>query len=613
MGFGLTLGAHYLGDERCRFRVWAPYAGRVEVHILSPEDRFVPLQKDPKGYHQGEAFGIPPGALYRYRLDEKKERPDPASRCQPQGVHGPSQVLDPYFPWKDSAWSGPSLMDYIIYELHVGTFSAEGTFESVIPRLDSLKNLGITALEIMPVAQFPGTRNWGYDGVFPFAVQKSYGGPEGLKKMVNACHQKDLAVILDVVYNHLGPEGNHLEDFGCYFTSRYRTPWGKALNYDGPYSDEVRRYFIENAFFWITEYHIDALRLDALHAILDLSPYPFITELVETLHKEAEQLGRKVFIMGESDLNDVRLLRNRESGGSDLDVVWNDDFHHALHTVLTGEQTGYYQDFGRIEQLGKAFQEGFVYSGQFSPYRKRRHGSVSKELPGCSFLVFSQNHDQIGNRLKGDRLSQGLSFEALKLAASTVLLSPYLPLLFMGEEYGETAPFQYFVSHLDPALIEAVRQGRREEFAAFGWEEDPPDPQSEETFIRSRLNWNLNFSGKYKILRDFYQELIRWRKELIRKGLLNQRPQVECHEDEKILEVFYKGIPSAFLIFFFGKNSLTMNFLLPKGRWSKKMDSSETAWEGVGSRIPNTLNSNGEISINLNPHSCLLLIPDKEN
>ncbi len=272
MGFGFSLGATYLGEERCRFLVWAPFAERVDVHILSPEDRFVPLEKDPRGYHQGEALGVAPGALYRYRLDEKKERPDPASRCQPQGVNGPSQVWNSCFPWEDDGWNGLSLQDYIIYEFHVGTFTAEGTFEAVIPRLDSLKNLGITALEIMPVAQFPGPRNWGYDGVYPFAVQESYGGPEGLKKLVNACHQKDLAVILDVVCNHLGPEGNYLEDFGPYFTSRYRTPWGKALNFDGPYSDEVRRYFIENTLSWIVDYHIDALRLDALHAILDLSP-----------------------------------------------------------------------------------------------------------------------------------------------------------------------------------------------------------------------------------------------------------------------------------------------------------------------------------------------------
>lgn len=606
------LGALCRGKESCRFCVWAPRAEVVEVHLLSPEDRFIPLQKAPGGYHQGIAAGISPGALYRYRLDGKKERPDPASRYQPQGVHGPSQVWDDRFAWGDEGWIGPPLKDYIIYELHIGTFTPEGTFEALIPLLDSLKDLGITALEIMPVAQFPGSRNWGYDGVYPFAVQNSYGGPEALKKLVNACHQKNLAVILDVVYNHLGPEGNYLEDFGHYFTSRYRTSWGKALNFDGPYSDEVRRYFIDSALSWISEYHVDALRLDALHAIMDISPQPFITELTEAIHQEGRKQARRVFLMAESDLNDVRLLRSREAGGSEIDVVWNDDFHHALHTLLTGEQSGYYQDFGEIKHLGKALQEGFIFSGQFSAYRKRRHGSVSRDFPAGSFLVFSQNHDQIGNRLKGDRLSREISFEALKLAAGTVLLSPYLPLLFMGEEYGETAPFHYFVSHSDQALIEAVRKGRQEEFAAFGWAEQPPDPQSEETFLGSKLNQSLVSAGRHKTLREFYLALIRLRKERLSNGLPGPGRRVQCFEKEKVLAVFYEGTPAAFLVLSFGEIPLTMNFSLPPGRWSKRMDSSELTWEGPGSRIQSLLYSKGEIAVSVNPHSCLLLEHNKE-
>lgn len=340
------LGAIYLGDGRCRFRVWAPFSQRVQVHIIAPQDRVVPLARDSWGYHQGMVEGAEPGSLYLYLLDGGKERPDPASRSQPQGVHGPSEVVDPTFPWEDGAWSGLPLRDYVIYELHVGTFTPEGTFEAVIPHLDYLRDLGVTAVELMPVAQFPGGRNWGYDGVYPFAVQDSYGGPSGLKLLVDACHQRGLAVALDVVYNHRGPEGNYLGDYGPYFTERYRTPWGHALNFDGADSDDVRRYFVENALFWVTEYHVDALRLDAVHAILDHAPRTFLEDLAEAVHEQAERLNRRVYLMPESSANDARLIRSRELGGYGLDAQWNDDFHHALHTLLTGERQGYYQDYG---------------------------------------------------------------------------------------------------------------------------------------------------------------------------------------------------------------------------------------------------------------------------
>ena len=390
----------------------------------------------------------------------------------------------------------------------------------------------------MPVAQFPGGRNWGYDGVFPFAVQNSYGGPEGLKRLIKACHQRGLAVVLDVVYNHLGPEGNYLAAYGPYFTQRYRTPWGPALNFDGPDSDEVRRFFIDNALYWASEYHIDALRLDALHAIVDLSPQPFVAELAETVHRARERWNRKFYLMAESDLNDVRLVRSPDLGGYGLDAHWNDDFHHALHTVLTGEQTGYYSDFGRLEQLAKAWREGFIYSGEYSPYRRRRHGSSSRDVAAERLVVFAQNHDQVGNRLGGERLSQLVSFEALKLAAGAVLLSPFLPLLFMGEEYGEVAPFGYFVSHSDPALIEAVRQGRQEEFAAFGWPGEPPDPLDEATFLRAKLDHRLRREGKNKVLLEFYRELLGLRRELSVLTDLGRRDRdVQGYEREKVLWV----------------------------------------------------------------------------
>lgn len=482
--YNVSLGATYLGDGRCRFRVWAPLADSVAVHIVAPRERLEPLARGERGYYYGELEGVEPGNLYLYLLDGRKERPDPASRYQPQGVHGPSQVVDPHaFAWSDSCWFGPAQQELIFYELHVGTFTLEGTFDAMIPHLEGLRELGVTAVELMPVAQFPGSRNWGYDGVYPFAVQNSYGGPEGLMRLVDACHRCGLAVFLDVVYNHLGPEGNYLGDFGPYFTDRYRTPWGLALNFDGADSDEVRRFFIENALYWLTEFHIDGFRLDAIHAITDKGALPFLEELAAAVHRRAERLGRRVYVIGESDLNDPRVIQPRVVGGYGLDGQWSDDFHHALHSLLTGERSGYYQDFGKLVHLARAFREGYVYTGQYSAYRRRQHGDWPRLCDACQFVVFAQNHDQVGNRARGERLSTLVSFDGLKLAAGMVLLSPFVPLLFMGEEYGETAPFLYFTSHSDPTLVEAVRKGRLEEFAAFGCEDEVPDPQDEATFL----------------------------------------------------------------------------------------------------------------------------------
>ena len=428
------------------------------------------------------------------------------------------------------------LAEYIIYELHVGTFSPQGTFDGAISGLDYLCELGITAVELMPVAQFPGERNWGYDGTYPFAPQNSYGGPDGLKRLVDACHCRGLAVVLDVVYNHLGPEGNYLHSFGPYFTDRYRTPWGEAVNFDGPDSDPVRHYFIANALYWLTEYHIDALRLDAVHGIYDFSARHFLRELAETVHRQGEALGRQVHVIAESDLNDVRLINPPESGGYGLDAQWNDDFHHALWALLTGERAGYYGDFGRFSDLVKAFREGFVYSGGYSAYRRRRHGSSSAEVPASRLVVFSQNHDQVGNRLRGERSGEQLTLQQLKLAAATVLLSPYLPLLFMGEEYGESAPFPYFVSHGDAELVEAVRRGRLAEFAGFAHQGSPPDPQAEATFLSAKVDQQQRRRGDQRVLFDFYRDLIRLRRAwapLFRPGRKNMRI-VACEEERTL-------------------------------------------------------------------------------
>ena len=606
------LGATYLGNGRCQFTVWAPIVQRVEVHIVSPEELIVPLARGEQGYHQAIVEGVEPGFLYFYRLDSEKECPDPASRFQPGGVHGPSQVMDSRFPWQDKNWAGLPLEEYIVYELHVGAFTKEGTFEAIIPYLDELKDLGITAVELMPVAQFPGNRNWGYDGAYPFAVQDSYGGLEGLKRLVNTCHQKRLAVVLDVVYNHLGPEGNYVADFGPYFTDRYQTPWGAALNFDGPYSDEVRRFFIENAIYWLTEFHIDALRLDALHAVLDISSYSFLEELAATFHQQAKQLKRQAYLIGESAANDARIVKPPELGGYGLDAQWNDDFHHSLHVLLTGEQTGYYQGFGQLQHLVKAFQEGFVYSGQYSCYRQRRHGVSSKDIPAHRLVVFGQNHDHVGNRLNSERLGQLVPFEALKLAAGIVLLSPFIPLLFMGEEYGEIAPFPYFVSHSEPELVEAVRQGRQKEFAAFQWQGELPDPQDEATFLHAKLNHDLGYNGQHQTLLGLYQELIRLRKETLALACLRKdRMEVSGYEKERVIFIRRWGEnDEAIVVFNFSDRQTSVALPFPSGLWHRRLDSAEERWNGRGSIVPQQLSSKGEVTVTLSPWAFALFIKE---
>jgi maltooligosyltrehalose trehalohydrolase len=604
-----ALGATYLGDSQCHFQVWAPSAQEVEVHIIAPGEETARLARDQWGYHQATLNGVGPGTLYYYRLDGNLERPDPASRHQPQGVHGPSEVIDPGFPWEDRHWHGIPLREYVIYELHVGTFTTEGTFEAIIPHLDELKELGVTAVELMPVAQFPGERNWGYDAVGLFAVQYSYGGPQGLKALVNACHQKGLAVVLDVVYNHLGPEGNYLGEFGPYFTQRYSTPWGSALNFDGPHSDDVRRFFIENARYWITEFHIDALRLDAVHAILDHSPRTFLEDLVAEVGEQADQLDRRAYLIAESAANDVRLLKSQEMGGYGLDSQWSDDFHHCLHTLLTGEQNGYYQDYGKVHHLAKALREGFAYSGEYSTYRRRRHGSSSNDIPAQRFVVCAQNHDQVGNRMRGERLSKIISFKALKLSAGMLLLSPFIPLLFMGEEYGETAPFPYFISHTDPDLVEAVRKGRKEEFAAFQQMGESPDPQDEGTFKSARLSHELRNQGRHRTLLELYRELLALRKKVPALAHLSKdHLEVVGYEYPAVLFLRrWYGAGEVAAVFHFGDDSASVTVPLPPGRWRKLIDSAEERWGGPKSSTSSDLTSEGSTALGLSAKSFILL------
>jgi maltooligosyltrehalose trehalohydrolase len=603
------LGATYLGADRCRFCVWAPHAEHVEVQILSPKRVRIPLNKDDCGYHFDDVADVGPTSRYIYRLDGTLERPDPASRFQPQGVHGPYEVVESKFPWQDNGWNGLALSDFVIYELHVGTYTEAGTFDALIGHLQSLKDLGITAVELMPVGQFPGSRNWGYDGVYPFAVQNSYGGPHGLKRLVDACHREGLAVILDVVYNHLGPEGNYFADFAPYFTDRYKTPWGLALNFDGPYSDEVRRFFIENARYWIADFHVDALRLDAVHAILDHSPQPFLAELSAEVESLAADLKRRIHLIPESAANDARLIRARELGGYGLDAVWSDDVHHALRALLTGDRSGYYQDYGKLEHLVRAYRDGFTYCGEYSRFRKRRHGSSTKDIPAERFVVFAQNHDQVGNRLRGDRLTENVRFNALKLAAATVILSPFIPLIFMGEEYGETAPFAYFISHSDNALIEAVRRGRREEFAAFQWQGEIPDPQDEATFLQAKLRHEGCHEDQRRVLRDFYKKVLQLRKTIPALAELNrEHMNVIGFEDERILFVQrWHEADQTIIIASFGAAETLIALPMAAGKWHKLLDSAEEKWRGGGSFVPEELDSTGAVTLTLSPQSVVVL------
>jgi maltooligosyltrehalose trehalohydrolase len=508
-------GAWAQPDGSVRWRVWAPRARQVELVLLDAgRRRTFPMEAEARGFFRLTRADIPEGQRYAYRLHGGPERPDPASLWQPEGVHGPSAVVRPErFAWTDRGWKGLPHADLVFYELHVGTFTPEGTFDAIIPRLDALRALGVTAVELMPVGQFPGTRNWGYDGAFPYAVQDSYGGVRGLQRLVDACHARGLAVFLDVVYNHLGPEGNYLNEFAPYFTDRYHTPWGTAVNYDGAGSDPVRDYVLDNVRMWIEEFHADGLRLDAVHAIFDGSARHILRAIKETADDAARRAERMVAVIAESDLNDVRLLLPPERGGYGLDGQWSDDFHHAVHAYLTGERHGYYQDFGRVEDLAKVLVEPFLVAGTYSAHRDRTHGAPAQDLSGDRFVVSIQNHDQVGNRARGDRLAALVPLPAQRLAACLMLLSPHLPLLFMGEEYGEDNPFPFFCSFGDAPLVEAVRAGRRREFANFAWQGEVPDPQAESTFAAARLSWSWPEGTPRAGLRRLYADLLTARRQ----------------------------------------------------------------------------------------------------
>lgn len=496
---------------QCKFTVWAPEKDTMRLVI----DGRPPAEmlKDEEGYFELDVSDIAPGARYRFAPAGGDSYPDPTSHFQPDGVHGASAVVDhDAYQWNDAGWKGLPLQDLIFYEVHTGTFTPEGTFEGIISKLDYLASLGVNAIELMPVSQFPGGRNWGYDMVFPYAVQHSYGGPDGLKALVDAAHAKGIAVFLDVIFNHLGPEGNYLPQFGPYFTDQYCTPWGNAINFDGEWSDGVRAYFCQAVMHWYEHYHLDGLRVDAVHMMFDNGAVHFWELVSRELNVMRQRMGRNFYLIAESDLNSPHVVKSPENGGWDFDVQWLDDFHHALYVLLDESGRDRYEDFGSIGQWGKAFTDGFVHSGEYVRFRKRRHGASSAGIPGEKFLVFNQNHDQVGNRVGGERLSMLVSFERQKLAAAAILLAPYLPMLFMGEEYGAQTPFFYFVSHSDEELIQKVVEGRRKEFENYKWEKDPPNPQDETTFQDSKLDWSEPERGEHAALLRWHRALIALRK-----------------------------------------------------------------------------------------------------
>ena len=573
--WGLRFGASVRSGYSVEFRVWAPNLTSLAVRVMGGNEgepsRTIPMRQSSDSEFVATVPQVGAGADYVYVLDGERERPDPVSRWQPGGVHTASRVVNPAsFRWSDQGWSGIPLRDFIIYELHTGTFTRDGTFAGVIARLPYLRDLGVTAIEIMPVAEVPGNRNWGYDGASLYASQSSYGGPTGLKKLVDACHQHGLAVVLDVVYNHLGPEGNYLPEFAPCFTDTHHTPWGKAINFDGPESDGVRRFIIDNALYWLTEYHVDALRLDAIHGIYDFGARHILDELSQAFQDQARRLQRQAWLIAESDLEDVRIINPRAKGGYAFDAQWHDDFHHALYALLTGQREGFLMDFGAVANLSKSVTEGFVFDWKYSHYRRRHYGSSSKDRPGEQFVGFIQNHDQVANTSRGKRLSSLVSSGQQKLAAVLTLSSPFLPLLFMGEEYGETAPFLYFTSFDDPGLAAAVTAGRKKELGSHYSESEFADPQAPGTFEHCKLDWSKTEVSPHAEILRLYRDLISLRRRHL--SLANCRKElteIQFNEQRKWL-LMKRSDPSgsgALLVFNFSSEAQSIPVLDSDHSW----------------------------------------------
>jgi maltooligosyltrehalose trehalohydrolase len=590
-----------LGGGKARFGLWAPARESVEVLVVRPYEKAVPLSRGADGFFTGVVENVPPGTRYVFRLDGAVTAPDPASLSQPEGVFGPSELVDPAFEWTSPYWMGLPLSETVLYELHVGTFTKGGTFDSAIKRLSALKDLGVTAVEVMPVAQFPGARGWGYDGVFPSAAQDGYGGPDAFRRFVDAAHKRGLAVVLDVVYNHLGPEGCRLAELGPYFSDRHRNPWGAALNFDGPDSDPVRAFFLQSALWWLDECRVDGLRLDATAAILDASERPFVAELAEAVSALARKSNRLIHLFAEHLHNDARVVRPREMGGWGVDAQWGDDLHRALHAALTGERAGPYADFGPVSAAAKALREGWVYDGAlYSSWRRRTVGTSAAGVPGRRFVAYWQNHDQVGNRPDGARAPSLVSLEAHKLGLGAVLLSPYTPLLFMGDEAGTRAPFHFFADFADEGLRRAVREGRRRELKQhWGWDGTPPDPFAPETFAACVLDESSPPTVAADRTAAYVRELLRLRREhaAFKDG---SREGLTVAEAGDLLAV---GRGRAVVLLHFGETPFAGPAPVPAGRWRLLLDSADGRWGGAGAAAPAVLASDGSTALSLGPKS----------
>ncbi|MDQ0637824.1 maltooligosyltrehalose trehalohydrolase [Pedobacter sp. W3I1] len=606
-----NIGLNFNEDGEAEIRLWAPLAAQVFI-LTGDRELTLELLKEDYGYWVLQTDQIKALDKYSFKInpltgEETLDRADPASLFQEAGPHGRSTAFDVNaFPWTDADWKGVGLNDLIIYELHTGTFTPNGDFAAIETKLDYLVELGITAIEIMPVAQFSGNRNWGYDGVFPFAVQNTYGGPLALQHLVNVCHAKGLAVILDVVYNHVGPEGNYFADFGKYFTDKYHTPWGEAINFDDAGCDAVRDFFIQNALMWFRDFHIDALRLDAVHAIKDFSPVHILAEIKTHTEKLSQFTGRAYQLIVELDLNDDRYIRSQSKYGYGMDAQWVDEFHHALRVCTGQTKEGYYSDFNGVADLAKSYQDAYVYTGQYSAHRQKKFGVPVQDVSGAKFVVFSQNHDQVGNRMLGERSSTLVSFEMLKVMAAAVFCSPFLPLIFMGEEWAETNPFQFFVSHSDEELVEAVRKGRKAEFAAFHNNGDTPDPQDESTFKRSKLDWEKTGESKHEIMLSYYKTLIALRKQHpVLANLDRKNVHAEAFSEKKCLVLKrWRGSDEIIVLFNFSTQMQMLSIDQAFQHASVLLDSALIKWNGPNLQS-NTISAESQIT--LFPESTLIL------
>ncbi len=589
----------FFRGNTCEFTTWAPKAKIVQLEY-GQTGQLIEMQPQKLGYWSVKVENTKPGTRYKYRLNKSESYPDPASLSQPEGVHQASEIINlKNFDWTDYNWKNIPLKDMIQYELHTGTFSTAGNFGGIRQKINYFKELGINTIEILPVAQFSGHRNWGYDGAYPFAVHNTYGGAFEFMALVNEFHNNGIAVILDVVYNHFGPEGNYLGNFGHYFSGTFSTPWGNPINFDGPHSDDVRNYIIQNALMWCRDFHVDGLRLDAVHSILDFGAKHIMQELAENLVELSQETGRKHYLIAESHLNDARYVNPVLAGGYGLDAQWSDDFHHAIHTLTTNEKKSYYMDFGKAEQLSKSIKSVFVFDGQYSEYRKKTYGNTTENNSAEQFVIFNQNHDQVGNRLNGDRLISLTDFETAKTIAGTMFVSPYIPMLFMGEEYGERNPFYYFVSHLDPELNRLVREGRKREFSEFYAKSiNAIDPDSMKAFEDSKLSWNIENNSEKQAMFGFYKALIQLRKN---HPVLQipDKDNLNISEDGKMF-ILERGRENTQLlaVMNFEKRKKLLKINLKKGGQMKKIfDSTEKIWNGSGEISPGLISTNDEILI----------------